>query len=233
MIGGDRRIGDSDWRLGLRYLYADVSASFADGDRDRLEAVDFVSRYGNPGVASTVSSVQAAVNYDTRDNLFTPTRGLFSELSLTANAEAIGGSTDYQLLNWSTLWYQPLAKNRLFLGVRGEWAQSFGDVPFYRRPFVQLRGAPVMRFQGEGVAFAEAELRWQFHRRFSLVGFGGAGCTWAGEDPFGRTNSTFTGGAGFRYLIARRHGIHAGVDVAWGEEGSAVYIQFGNAWLRP
>jgi hypothetical protein len=90
-----------------------------------------------------------------------------------------------------------------------------------------------MRFQGEGVAFTETELRWQLHRRWSLLGFGGAGFTWTGEEPFRRTDSTITGGAGFRYLIARRHGLHAGLDVAWGEEGSAIYIQFGSAWLRP
>jgi hypothetical protein len=38
-----------------------------------------------------------------------------------------------------------------------------------------LRGIPAMRYQGESTAQAEAELRWQFWQRFSLVGFAGAG----------------------------------------------------------
>lgn len=232
-IGGDIRLGDTHWRTGLRYIRAEVEAGFAEESAARLGSVDFDRRFGGPGLQSTISSLQALVNYDTRDNLFTPTRGLYSELSLMVNDEAIGGSTDYQLLNWTTLWYRPVVKKRLFLGLRGDVKQSFGEVPFYARPFVQLRGTPVMRYQGEGVALTEAELRWQFHPRWSLLGFGGAGATWTGEDPFRRTNSTVTGGGGFRYLVARRHGLQVGADVAWGEEGPAIYIQFGNAWFRP
>lgn len=35
-----------------------------------------------------------------------------------------------------------------------------------------------------------------------------------------------------RYLIAREHGLHMGLDLAYGEEGTAVYVQFGSAWGR-
>lgn len=50
---------------------------------------------------------------------------------------------------------------RLYLGLRGDGAASFGNVPFYLRPFISLRGAPIMRYQGEEIAQIEAELRWQ------------------------------------------------------------------------
>ena len=51
--------------------------------------------------------------------------------------------------------------------------------------------------------------------------------------PSGFSLSTVTGGLGIRYLLARKHGIHMGVDVGFSEEGPALYIQFGSAWLRP
>lgn len=38
-----------------------------------------------------------------------------------------------------------------------------------------------------------------------------------------------TGGVG-RYEIARRFGMQAGVDVAWGPEAAAFYITVGSAW---
>jgi hypothetical protein len=41
------------------------------------------------------------------------------------------------------------------------------------------------------------------------------------------------GGAGFRYLIARRYGLHVGMDVAGGADDTVFYVIFGNAWLRP
>lgn len=36
-----------------------------------------------------------------------------------------------------------------------------------------------------------------------------------------------------RYEIARKYGVHMGMDVAWSRDGGAVYIQFGSAWMRP
>ena len=39
-------------------------------------------------------------------------------------------------------------------------------------------------------------------------------------------------GTGFRYLIARKFGLHAGLDIARGPEETVVYIQIGHAWSR-
>jgi hypothetical protein len=41
------------------------------------------------------------------------------------------------------------------------------------------------------------------------------------------------GGAGFRYLVARRYGLHLGIDIAGGAGDTVLYVVFGNAWLRP
>jgi hypothetical protein len=42
-----------------------------------------------------------------------------------------------------------------------------------------------------------------------------------------------TEGVGFRYEIARKYGIHIGMDVAFGPHNSAFYVQIGSAWARP
>ena len=47
------------------------------------------------------------------------------------------------------------------------------------------------------------------------------------------SQSVVTGGGGFRYELARRYGIHAGVDVAFSSDDAAVYLQIGSAWARP
>jgi hypothetical protein len=41
------------------------------------------------------------------------------------------------------------------------------------------------------------------------------------------------GGVGFRYEIARKYGIHMGLDLAFGPDNTAVYVQVGSAWARP
>ncbi|MBK1826368.1 BamA/TamA family outer membrane protein [Haloferula rosea] len=234
LIGADRRIGDSAWRVGLRYLYGEIDPSLVlSGDAGRLSAPDFISRFGPFDFSSTVSSLQLAVIRDTRDNIFTPTRGSYMEIDLTANLPAIGASHEYYLLAWTGIRYRPLHDERLFLGWRGDFVQSFGDVPFYRRPAISMRGVPAQRFQGAGIASTEAELRWQFHPRWSVLGFAGVGATWSKDRPFDMVRATASGGVGFRYLIARRHRLHTGIDLAVGEDGPAIYVQFGSGWFRP
>jgi len=117
--------------------------------------------------------------------------------------------------------------------VRGDATFSFGDVPFYLYPYIPLRGAPVLRYQGEEVAAVETEVRWQFWKRFSVVGFAGGGAAWNDFEHTRNEVGIVTGGTGFRYELARRYGLHAGLDVAFGPEGPVLYIQFGKAWARP
>ena len=106
-------------------------------------------------------------------------------------------------------------------------------MPFYLRPFVSLRGAPIMRYQGDEVASVEAELRWQFWRRFSLEAFGGFGAAWTDFRRFQHITTVPTGDVGFRDEIARKYAIHMGLDVAFGPDNTAVYVQVGSAWMRP
>ena len=152
------------------------------------------------------------------------TAGLFSE--------ALGGDGEFQRVRLTGMHYVPLHSN-LYLGLRGELAASFGDVPFYMRPFIYMRGVPAMRYQGQETAQIEAELRWQFWKRFSAVGFVGAGAAWNDLKHFENLESTVAGGVGLRYELARKYGIHMGVDVAFGPDDPAIYIQVGSAWSRP
>jgi hypothetical protein len=88
-------------------------------------------------------------------------------------------------------------------------------------------------YQGEQVAETELEMRWQFHPRFSAVAFGGAGTV---RDDGGRgdgDSSVTAGGAGFRYLIARKYGLHMGMDLAFGPDDPVIYFVFGSSWMRP
>ena len=146
--------------------------------------------------------------------------------------EAFGGDDSFQRIALTYIGYRP-CQPALTLGVRGGVTFSFDDVPFYLRPFINLRGAPILRYQGEHAAEVETELRWQFWRRFSLVGFAGFGAAWNDLEQFDDSVTVTTGGTGFRYEIARKYGIHAGLDVAFGPDETAIYVQFGSAWARP
>ena len=47
------------------------------------------------------------------------------------------------------------------------------------------------------------------------------------------TQNVGSGGVGFRYELASKFGLHAGIDVAHSPGTTAVYFVVGNAWFRP
>jgi hypothetical protein len=218
------RLGDSRFWVGLNYAYAQTH-------------VTFKAPAGTPGLPdfradSTVGGLTPSLSFDSRDNIFTPNSGTFVEASVGAFSHALGGDDEFQRARLIAIHYLPLS-SRLFLGVRLDASASFGDEPFYLRPFISLRGVPVMRYQGDEVTQLEAELRWQFWKRFSLVGFVGAGAAWNNLEHFDNSLTVVSGGTGFRYELARKYGIHIGLDVAFSAHDTAVYVQIGSAWARP
>ena len=227
-LGGMAR---AKYRLGHSYVWAGLSYALAS------TRVKFDAPAGTPGLPdfqreSRVGGLTPSLTYDSRDNIFTPTRGTYVEAGAGLFSEALGGDGEFQRASVTAMHFLPLG-SKLFLGLRGDAAFSFGDVPFYLRPYVSLRGVPVMRYQGEDTAQVEAELRWQLWKRFSLVGFVGAGGAWNNFERFENSLTVISGGGGFRYEAARKYGLHMGPDVAFGPGTSAIYVQFGSAWARP
>ena len=218
------RLGDSTFWVGLGYAFAVTRVTFNVGE-------------GTPGLPdikreTSVGGLTPSFTYDTRDNPFTPLRGTFVEAVLGVFSPALGADDDFQRLQVTAIHYFPLPHN-LYLGLRGDGTATFGDTPFYLKPFIALRGAPIMRYQGDEAASVEAELRWQFWRRFSVLSFVGAGAAWNDAERVNNTQKIITGGFGFRYEIARKYGIHMGLDIAFAPDNAAVYVQVGSAWARP
>ena len=78
------------------------------------------------------------------------------------------------------------------------------------------------------------EARWQFYGRWSVVPFAGVGTTWLSHSLSNSNGqSVGSGGIGFRYELASKFGLHAGLDLANSPGTNAVYIQVGSAWFRP
>ena len=218
------RIGDSLVWAGLRYAFAATDVAFdASSETVPLPAYDSSSKAGG---------LTAIVSYDSRDTIFTPVHGTYLEASFGLFGKALGGDDAFQRANLVAIQYFRLPSN-FYLGVRGDASAALGGAPFYLNPFISLRGVPVMRYQGEEIAQAEAELRWQFWKRFSLVGFAGAGGAWNDFEKLDNTQGVVSGGGGFRYELAREFGLHTGIDVAFSRDTTAIYLQVGSAWMRP
>lgn len=217
------RVAGRVW-AGIGYGYAKAIVTF--------DAPD-----GTPGLpadrgGTAIGAINPSLTLDTRDNLFTATRGTYLEGALGIFRRSLGAADDYQRFQLTGLQYVPLP-GQLFAGTRIQATTSSDGTPFYLRPFVYMRGIQAMRYLGERMAQVEGEVRWQFWKRFSVLGFGGTGTTWTDLPRIERSTTVSAGGGGVRYELARRYGIHVGVDAAWGPDGSVVYMQWGSAWMRP
>jgi len=177
---------------------------------------------------TTLSALQAFVQYDSRDNTFTPNTGFDGELSVARNDEAIGSDWDFTRIGAQGRTYWSFGD--MVLGLRGDFDQVNGEVPFFALPDITLRGIPALRYQGENTLVGEIELRWAFHPRISAVGFLGAGKAARSLQDMNDQPSRVTQGAGIRYFAARKLGLHAGIDVAKGPEDTYWYLTIGTAW---
>jgi hypothetical protein len=225
VAGGNYRLGETPLWLGLRYARVDTSVT--------LDAPN----PGLPGISPSdldlrLAALTPSLTLDMRNNFFTPTEGWYADLSVPIFREALGGDRDFETTALTAMHYRPLSQS-LFFSVRGAARSSSDGTPFYLRPYVSLRGVEVLRYQGEKAAEVEAELRWQVHPRFSLVGFGGAGIARSDITQQDREKTVTAGGAGFRYLLARKHGLHMGMDIEFGPDDPIFYVVFGSAWMRP
>ena len=223
--GASYRLGATPLWVGARYASVNTSVDLGDPDSG-------LAGFTSGDLGLRLAGVTPSLTLDLRDNFFTPTDGWYVDLSVPTFREALGSDRNFQKSTLTAIGYRPLG-GATFLSVRGLAETSSSGTPFYLRPYVGLRGVQALRYQGEQAASVEAELRWQFHPRFSLVGFAGAGVARSDAAQSERDKSVTAGGVGFRYLIAREFGLHMGLDVAFGPDKPVIYVVFGNAWLRP
>ena len=213
---GEFRIPDTRLFLGAAYQFSKVDALRQSGPPLLPDEV-----------GRSIGGLGLITHWDSRDSIFTASKGQDLYLGAMFNAPAFGGDSTWQQLGYKLHSFHPI-RERLVASLRFDGNAVWGDVPFYAQPFVQLRGIPAMRYQGEAAGEGEIDLRVRVWRRWSLVGFFGLGWTAGGTSD---DNGPFpAGGGGIRYLLARRIGMQVGIDVARGPEDTAFYIVVGSAW---
>ena len=214
------RLGRSDFWLGTRWLYLDL--------KNRFE-VEGVPQLNNLERATRASGLGLSLEFDSRDNIFTPSRGWTGSFEATFFDPNWGSDTRFQSYRGYAFVYVPIEREFVIAG-RVDGRAVEGQVPFFMLPFVDLRGVPVARLQDRRTGVLETELRWNVTPRWAAIGFIGAGRAWGTTTSFSEGTDTTAYGVGFRYLIAKRLGLYAGLDVARSTQDRAVYIQIGSAW---
>jgi hypothetical protein len=219
-----KRIGESDWFLGASYLYvkSDINLDF------ELKPI---------AKEEVIASVSLIAEYDTRNNQLSPTQGMFLSSRAQIYDEAVGG--DYNFVNYkmTNLFYNKINdKINIDFSLVGETVDAGKrDIALYLYPFISMRGLPLLKYQGGSVVTIQTEISYNFTPRWEGTVFGGIGKAFSqqiiGEDvSFSDSSNIIAGGVGFRYLIAKKFGLKAGIDIATSKDGTSFYIQMGTAW---
>ena len=216
------RLKESNWWLGANYLYVTADNTFG---LDEVLPPDLP----DPQFSFDLAALGVYVLYDGRNTTFTPSDGMVAKFEYKNFGETWGGDYDFDSYKGHLFHYTPVG-DYSSLGLRLVGETVSGEVPYFSYPFVSLRGIPAMRYQGESALTAEAEYLWGFTPRWSMVFFGGVGKTTTINEFRGTGKTVGAGGLGFRYRLARKLGLQAGIDVARGPEDTSVYLTVGSAW---
>jgi hypothetical protein len=215
--------------VGLQYNFAKLRVAPTDADT----LPPFLA---GRSVVNVISTIGPVVEFDGRDNIFTPDSGELVHGHVDWSDDWLGSDFRYGLIDTHFYGYLSLGKSwpdgkNWVSGFRADWQQAIGHPPFYLRPFINMRGVPAARYQGRTTLLVENEQRWDFTRRWSVVVFGGLGKAFGGHySKASDTQLVYGYGSGFRYLVVPKFKLRMGVDAARGPEDWAYYIIFGSAW---
>jgi hypothetical protein len=218
-----RRFGNSNLFFGFATSYLDSEITFPldpalPGDEPLIPGIGFKD------VGASLSFL-----WDSRDDTMMPSSGWLAELSSWHYDEGFGGDYNYTKAKLKVNSFHKLGK-KFVLGWRLEGSTSDGDYPFYAAPYVSLRGIPALRYQGKSAGVAEIELRYQFAKRWAVLGFTGEGWTDKRNLADETENDIDAFGFGARWLALPTKNVWVGLDIARGPEEDAFYIQMVHPW---
>ena len=223
------KLGDSAFYFGPMHRYVDAQVSI-------INSGDFINKIPNdllPALSTNIvtSGAGLTIEYDSRDNFYSPTDGLKYELNYLWFDDVIGSDVDYTLTELTALNYFKITDHwRTAFRVEANYVDSEQVLPPYATPYISMRGIPAARYQGQSVALSELEVAYRINLRWELSAFAGIGKASDSFSDFSESDSRVSKGAGFRYLIARRYDFNMGIDIAKGPEDTVFYIQAGSAW---
>ncbi len=220
-VSASRRVYDQLY-IGLSYSASSLNTTFY------LEEIIG----SNPDTLKTLASTGIPITYDSRDNIFNPTRGYNINLRSTFYRKWMGSDLDFSSLSFNANYYLRLNDNAI-LASRITAYTGLGDIPFEGQRVVggtDLRGYSKGKHRGNKIYSAQSEYRHSFNSRTGFVAFAGLAASFNSGDENNNSGILPGIGAGFRYLAIRERSINIGIDAAAGIGDWGVYFRIGEAF---
>lgn len=214
--------------------YAGLAAILLDRQIKEVGDSSFFAPGEAPGAEDEqLLGIRGSLVRDTRDSTVFPRRGSYHQLLVDLFANVWFGDSGFGLYTLDLRGYFPVARSHV-LALRALGMASSGAPPFDQVP--QLGGESLLRGYYQGryrdrtlIAF-QAEYRFPLFWRLGAAGFGAAGQVAPDVGSVGLDRFWFSGGAGLRFLLARKEGLNVRMDLAVAEGSTGFYLSFGEAF---
>jgi Omp85 superfamily domain len=189
------------------------------------------------GLHSTLTSIGARLNRDTRPNHFYPTNGTFFTFESDFFSQAIGSKYSFQSYKTQFDKYWSLSEGQV-IAYDANFCGTSGAPPFYGNCIYgtnnELRGYTAGRYFTRYSIATQVEYRLVLPKRFGLVVFGGLGETIPGGSQLLQRiqNNHFlpSGGGGLRFQLSKQYHVNLRADIAQGRDGHTFGLGVGEAF---
>ncbi|MEA5459957.1 BamA/TamA family outer membrane protein [Arcicella sp. LKC2W] len=223
-----RKVGQHSFAgLGWRYM---KMFNVKMKENGMLSSNEVAGNYG-----STVSGINISYLLDSRDNILTPSKGVFAQLTYSIHSKTTASSHAFNRWQFDARYFiKPFKKREDVLAFQGYGFLSSGDVPF--NELAQMGGDMIMRgyFQGsfrdKNLLALQAEYRLQVLKRWGVVGFAGTGGISDAMGKFDLGNTKPSYGGGLRFKINRKENVNLRMDYGFGNGQQNIYFFIAEAF---
>ena len=196
----------------------------------------FKRKYFNVGIGGLIQ-------YDTRDDVATPTRGMLLGANFKLFGKYLGGAYNYEIIELEYRQFKNIFRPRSTLAWIAKSQIGLGDVPFtelptFGSPF-DLRGYYMGKYRDKSMAYGIVEYRHMFGSpakyksgnfwaKCGFVAWGGTGTI--GETPFDWNKWKLNFGAGLRFQMQPGKNFRLDIGKEPGQSGMQVYMNMTEAF---
>lgn len=221
------KVGDH-WFAGLRYQNMHLKSTM---DLSQVPVLGTIVPEAD--LQRRTVSLGPALEYDSRDDSFYPTRGVSAKLNLNFFSPGFGSDVSYRQVSasWNRYWRHGADS---VLAARVAGCVVSGDVPFsdlcmYGRNN-DLRGYATGQYRDRAMLAAQAEMRWRFSQRWGAVAFAGLGAIGPSLSELPEQKILPSVGGGLRWQASKDYKLDVSLDVAVTPDDRAVYLYVGEAF---
>lgn len=167
------------------------------------------------------------ITWDTRNNAYSPSRGVFAELNTTRFTEVLNSDFNFTCYTLDIRKFMPAGRNRV-LGLQSYTRINQGEAPVRYLSMIggteMMRGYYKGRYADKNLIAFQSEIRQYLFWRFGLAAFAAVGQVNNSLNEFAINEFHFSYGGGIRFLVHEKEKLNLRVDFGFGKKSNGIYV---------